>query len=100
MVLPVPDANLETQHKGYLEQLTSQSSLSVSTSLKLSFIKQGRLGTVYLAVETSIPAKKKLPPTSPNASAAAPTSPSRRRFPTSKDPAEGWTGVFETEYME
>ena len=67
---------------------------------------------MYLVVETSLPANKKLPhiptATSPTNTHIPTTSPSTsatntpmvgRRFP-SRDQAEGWTGVFETEYME
>ena len=78
-------------------------------------MKQGRLGIVYLALETSLPANKKLPHTpstpdpTPTTTTPAPTpttpmtpvthAPTGRRI-LSKDQAEGWTGVFETEYME
>ena len=73
-------------------------------------MKQGRLGIVYLALETSLPANKKLPhtpstpdptptTTTPAPTPATPLTPTGRRF-LSRDQAEGWTGVFETEYME
>ena len=48
---------------------------------------QGRLGIVYLVVETSIPPIGK-------------KSHHRSRRIHSRDQAEGWTGVFDTEYME
>ena len=71
---------------------------------------------MYLVVETSLPANKKSPHTpttpSPTPTTGTPTTPTRtpttptpaststsRRF-LSRDQAEGWTGVFETEYME
>ena len=62
-------------------------------------MKQGRLGIVYLVVETSLPANKKSPHT-PTTPTPTPTSASTSRRFLTKDQAEGWTGVFETEYME
>ena len=63
-------------------------------------MKQGRLGIVYLVVETSLPANKKSPHTPPTPTTPTPTSTSTSRRFLTKDQAEGWTGVFETEYME
>ena len=79
-------------------------------------MKQGRLGIVYLVVETSLPANKKSPHTpttpTPTPTTATPTTPTRT--PTTPTPtststsrrvlsraqAEGWAGVFGTEYRE
>ena len=60
---------------------------------------------MYLVVENSLPANKKSPhipntPTSPTIP-SSPTTPATRspRF-RSRDQAEGWTGDYNTEYME
>ena len=59
---------------------------------------------MYLVVETSLPANKKSPHTpatpTPTTPTPTPTSTSTSRRFLTKDQAEGWTGVFETEYME
>merc|ERR1712192_159423 len=65
---------------------------------------QGRLGIVYMVVETSLPPNKKLPHHNDHTPSSTSThhtpSTSRRRRFHSRDQAEGWTGVFDTEYME
>merc|ERR1711971_707397 len=60
---------------------------------------QGRLGIVYMVVETSLPPKKKSPHHNDHTQSSSNHTPStsHRRFQ-SRDQAEGWTGVFDTEY--